>query len=57
MQLKDYQQQCITTVRQYLEALALEDLKYRKAKEAYPELKADPAQTVFEQVTGRMNYL
>ena len=41
MELKGYQQKCIKQVREYLEALAVEDVKYRKAKEAYPELKAD----------------
>lgn len=56
MQLKQYQEECIKKVREYLEALAAEDLKYRKAKEAYPELKADPAQTVYERVTGRLAY-
>jgi len=56
MQPKDYQQKCIERVKQYTTLLSTEEAKYRKAKEAYPELKADPAQAVFEKVTGRMNY-
>lgn len=56
MQLKDYQQQCIATVRQYLEALAVKRVAWEKVRAIDASMAGDFASAIWEGVTGRLNY-